>query len=651
MNIDIETPFAHVLNTNYALSSAEQRSIWSLIESPEKQVRRLDEEISRLQAKRQTLKQFVDLHRVLLSPSRRVPTDIWRLIFIECLPNNLYGLCTRTTKDAPLLLTAVCRSWREIALSTPNLWTSIHIYLPAPPVTMPDKDYIAKLRGRKKGLKAWLDRSGSLPLTISLGAEQWMYRPPTSAFENGSSTASEEAWNVQRIEFTELLAQYSHRWGTVAFSFGAEFLDLTLFERIPSSSLTSLESLYSFVPGLFQRTEQPTYFNGGDHDRLSSLFAVANLLTRSHCLQRLGLDCSQIASAPFSLSTPWHHLTELSITSPRMDSSLHPSQLMQTLAAKCHSLNALDITFSTGNFAEIAASTQPIQWFSLQKLRIVFRTGIFQPTVFRMDGSTVVPQVIPESNGAFLPGVIQTFDSVTLPSLKRLSVSFHSGMSGRSIGFAEVPFENLLRRSQCPLTHFEMFSPRIIAAEKIINVLQQLETLEWINLGYSFLREDKRNVPWELSPELRDNEDLLARKRNWLDQILQEVSPSGLNVESQAADASTSLLCPRLEELNIGGCDPEYADVLLDFATKTRGTNLKMIRVDLGRFLQGDVWKIFDSLRVQRQDSEGMRIVRDMGGLTLDWRWDEQANPEPVFEPGTLGMPNDDIGWGRSSMG
>ncbi|KAF8975690.1 hypothetical protein BDQ17DRAFT_243512 [Cyathus striatus] len=32
--------------------------------------------------------------------------------------------------EAPMLLTRICSSWRRIALSTPRIWSAIHIVLP-----------------------------------------------------------------------------------------------------------------------------------------------------------------------------------------------------------------------------------------------------------------------------------------------------------------------------------------------------------------------------------------------------------------------------------------------------------------------------------------------------------------------------------------
>ncbi|KAJ8095431.1 hypothetical protein PM082_023201 [Marasmius tenuissimus] len=168
MEFSIETPFSHVLNTNYHPSTEERRSLQDLIRGPEEQIRQLDEEMSRLQVKRQTLKKFVDRHCALLAPFHRLPADIWRLVFIKTLPEQSLGLCTHTTKSSPLLLTTICRSWREVALSTPSLWTSFHIHLPIECSNIPSLDYVTRLYKRKEGLKAWLNRSGSLPITVSL---------------------------------------------------------------------------------------------------------------------------------------------------------------------------------------------------------------------------------------------------------------------------------------------------------------------------------------------------------------------------------------------------------------------------------------------------------------------------------------------------
>ena len=82
------------------------------------------------------------------------------------------------------------------------------------------------------------------------------------------------------------------------------------------------------------------------------------------------------------------------------------------------------------------------------------------------------------------------------------------------------------------------------------------------------------------------------------------------------------MLCPHLEEVSVGECVLEDMDGLLDFAEKVRRPELKTFRVALVQVFRADVGKVFDMLRVQRQDSEGMRVVHDMGGLMLEWIWD-----------------------------
>ncbi|KAJ8095464.1 hypothetical protein PM082_023234 [Marasmius tenuissimus] len=629
MELDgIDTPFSHILNTNYSPSTEEQRSIRGLIRGPEEQIRQLDEEISRLQAERQILKQFVDLHRALLSPFRRLPADVWRSIFFRTLPENALGLCTYTTKSSPLLLTTICRSWREIALTTPNLWTSIHIHIPINSSSTPDLGYITRLRKRKEGLKAWLDRSGSLPITISLTAQIYFKdRVPVSQSEVEIS----EPLRALTTEYIELLVQYSPRWRTVAFNNGVHLLNLTPLEKLTTSSLSSLESFHSF--SYFPYLREQVTNTDGDHE-LSLSSPLKNLFTKACSLRKLEFLYDSISAARLSsLPVSWHHLTEISIIRPILFthySSLYPSQLMQTLATKCHSLTTLSIVLEVDGAPQTIS--HPVQWPSLQNLRVVLIFMSIGPPQF-ISTNTPYDADTTLNYSTFLPFVMQIFDSITLPSLKRLSVAFNGDLEHGGNYAARLPFEDLIQRSQCPLTHFELFHPRVVAVEAVIRVLRQLETLVSVNLGYSRLsgreRRKGRNVasPWQ---------------KNWLSRILRELLGAELDSDVGAqADAFVALpLCPQLEELNVGGCILDDRDALLDFAQKTRRTSLKTFRVDLGFPFWNDVWKLFETLQMERQDSAKMRVAQDVGKIMVDWRWDEQSGaPRSVLDAPTTGLP------------
>jgi hypothetical protein len=56
-----------------------------------------------------------------------IPAEIMSLVFVECLdPPSTDDPCP-TCRAVPLLLMQVCRWWRDIALSTRELWTSLDI--------------------------------------------------------------------------------------------------------------------------------------------------------------------------------------------------------------------------------------------------------------------------------------------------------------------------------------------------------------------------------------------------------------------------------------------------------------------------------------------------------------------------------------------
>ncbi|TDL17962.1 hypothetical protein BD410DRAFT_901162 [Rickenella mellea] len=88
---------------------------------------------------------------------QRAPVEILELIFLASLPESMaktfesHGVVfpPPSTRDGPMLYSQICRSWRDVALSTPRLWACVSI--PA------ERNYFA-------WIEEWLKRSKSVPL-------------------------------------------------------------------------------------------------------------------------------------------------------------------------------------------------------------------------------------------------------------------------------------------------------------------------------------------------------------------------------------------------------------------------------------------------------------------------------------------------------
>ncbi|KAJ6566856.1 hypothetical protein B0H19DRAFT_1138746 [Mycena capillaripes] len=159
----MHSPFNDMLHTNIAPTDAECRSIRDLLQGPQKDVVDLTEDIARLRflideatRKRDELQQFINAHLALVSPARRLPEDIVREIFMATLSSTRNSVIS--PDEAPLLLCQICKSWRTVALTTPRLWASVHIVIPTE----------SKLPRLANTVSAWLRRSGTVPLDISL---------------------------------------------------------------------------------------------------------------------------------------------------------------------------------------------------------------------------------------------------------------------------------------------------------------------------------------------------------------------------------------------------------------------------------------------------------------------------------------------------
>ncbi|KAJ7482006.1 hypothetical protein FB451DRAFT_139952 [Mycena latifolia] len=104
--------------------------------------------IAALSAERQRLLAHSDS---IVYPVLSLPPEIASLIFIHCIPPSEI-LPHPSPIEAPLLLTQICRQWRDIAVDTPELWQSIALV---------DTRSV-------EVFKTWLSRSGNYPLNFSL---------------------------------------------------------------------------------------------------------------------------------------------------------------------------------------------------------------------------------------------------------------------------------------------------------------------------------------------------------------------------------------------------------------------------------------------------------------------------------------------------
>ncbi|KAF8958489.1 hypothetical protein BDZ97DRAFT_1762121 [Flammula alnicola] len=142
----------------------------------------LDEQIARLQHERQCL--------------LKTQINLQHDPFIHCLPveiaSHIFTFYVDdlwpTRRRAPLRLAAVCKVWREIAFSTPRIWTSTAINL-NPKQKIPPQVELAS---------QWLSRSGKLPLFITLNIPVDQHTPVLP----GRSTKA----------LFQLLRTYAPRW-------------------------------------------------------------------------------------------------------------------------------------------------------------------------------------------------------------------------------------------------------------------------------------------------------------------------------------------------------------------------------------------------------------------------------------------------------
>ncbi|KAH9484811.1 hypothetical protein JR316_0001713 [Psilocybe cubensis] len=253
-----------LLSSNVEPSEEEASKIQSLLVEPTRQleelennIRVLEIQLEDLKAKRTTTKETISRYRAVLSPIRRLPADVLREIFLHCLEKHRNP--AMLASEAPMLLTRICSSWRSIAQSSPLLWAQIHIAFPNwidflviedsgdqsehVPISQRRHLVTGKLfQLQFEAVVAWLSRSGTCPLSISI-------HYVASSIRSGYPAFPAENLNVISKLF-KVLTDEADRWRHFELSIPKDAYDI-LVEALEGSPLpNNLVTLrVSFTPG------------------------------------------------------------------------------------------------------------------------------------------------------------------------------------------------------------------------------------------------------------------------------------------------------------------------------------------------------------------------------------------------------------------
>ncbi|KAJ8088272.1 hypothetical protein PM082_022344 [Marasmius tenuissimus] len=424
------SPFSSVLCTNYAPTQGERQQIKSILLEPVQELERLDQQILRLQAQRAELKSFIDNHQALLSPSRKMPEELWREVFswLRLLPQEVDLIpCRKTT--TPLSLTAVCRQWYAVATSTPQLWRSISVGIPKS-----NSWFRIEMRplgnGSQQGVTSWLKRSGTLPLDLSLYGE-------------GDSVT----------KIAQTFVHFSRRWKSLNLvdvgKEGVELLagaDAPLLEAIFLISKRRLDS--SQAAGLFQ------------------------CLAKHPRLHTLSLHIQFDITIMMNTTTQWSHLTTLYLSIFFNDPPA--AHIIVTLANLCPLLSTCIVRcISTPGNRVIpeAPIHAPILWPHIQKLDLSFWIG----TLARRN-------IAPD-----LSSVSRALDAITTPALTDLAFIFgaHQAASPSTTLLFVPPFHHFLKRSGCNGFLVCLTVELLWGVDSVLGLLATVPSLKTLRIMYA----------------------------------------------------------------------------------------------------------------------------------------------------------------------
>ncbi|KAK7043200.1 hypothetical protein VNI00_008554 [Paramarasmius palmivorus] len=424
------SPFLSRLRTDFLPSTAEKLEIHQLISTRQARIQVIADEIARLRAEQDELQSFIDDHLKLVSPIRQVPADVLREIFHCCIPGH--ELPTPSALDAPLLFTAVCRLWRQVAVATPRLWNRVHIALPSPTnrYSFITPKFRSFMHFWGEGVQTWLQRSGSMPLLLSISS-----RDPDHLDIEGCTELDTLHGNV-----AQQLLPFASRWKSLSLDVSdgvREILTMTTVE------LSSLEELKSRRWDPYSGQESPVELS------------LKTVLQSAPSLRKLYMN-----GPPLHLPIRWNCLTELVIWHDwrgwGQSRGVTLSQAFQVLTFSCSSLRHCTLSISVQSLEsdDTLDTFPPIVLPNLHTLNIYI-------------------------DWCYLASLQRALDSVHAPRLADFYFSFQQHLDEHLNLLALFRF---IERSGCTIRSLVLDLPLVHLTESLIDLLTSMPSLRQFRL-------------------------------------------------------------------------------------------------------------------------------------------------------------------------
>jgi len=309
--------FTDVSTIRKRLSGAQ-----SDLDAYESEILRLQSRITTLTSVAGILRKRIEQTNFLLSPVRRLPNEILGDIFRESMPAG-FVFASHSQKPAPPSFLNVCTRWRNVALSTPRIWTSLVLEL------LSGTWQPQQIFGNFSALGHYLSLSKASPLHVAIHAQAsvLMFEDPGHGYDTLIDSISRESSRLASLTFT------SAKTDMTASTAVERLNKVENFPRLRSLSVTCPVP-ESVIPSILKRSPNLTELmiisfpsSPGPFTALSTITHLTLIVRKDANVFKVLDMCPNLKSVMFSLehdhSPNKEEVTALCAHAPHNIPSLH----------------------------------------------------------------------------------------------------------------------------------------------------------------------------------------------------------------------------------------------------------------------------------------------------------------------------------------